>query len=206
MSSLPNTHLTKKQNQPAILTAYFHLLNGKYNMVFIFIMVLIIFKLELKDCWTCISLYLWTINFPEWRSCTGLPAYPQNYSRLPCKSLFLQADWGLPHRMNGILISTNYISITKTTHAAREKCFVLASVLHKIYNLLPKPRLWRLASNPACCSHLHSHFSLTVRFLSWAVKNIHLSTLCISETTSCNLMWSKISIGKDSITTPPKEK
>lgn len=58
--------------------------------------------------------------------------------RLHCKVLFFQADRGLLHRMNGILIPTNYISISKTTHVAREKRFVLASVLHKTYALWPK--------------------------------------------------------------------
>lgn len=47
MSSLPNSHLPKQQKAQAILTAYFHLLNGKYSMVFIifFIMVFIISEL-----------------------------------------------------------------------------------------------------------------------------------------------------------------
>lgn len=48
MSLLLNTPLPKQQNPPAILTAYLHLLNGKYNMELIFIIVLVIFKLELR--------------------------------------------------------------------------------------------------------------------------------------------------------------
>lgn len=48
--------------------------------------------------------------------------------RLLCKARLLGGIGLPPHRMNGILISTNHISITKTTHVAREKkalCWLL---------------------------------------------------------------------------------
>lgn len=139
MSSLPNSHLPKQQKAQAILTAYFHLLNDKYSMVFIifFIMVFIISELiEHIDFLVSMNNYLSRMKVLYRSACIS-----PKLLRLPCKALFLQADWGLPRRMNGILISTNYISLTKTTHAAREKRFVLASVLHKTYGLSPKTRL-----------------------------------------------------------------
>lgn len=125
MSSLPNSHLPKQQKAQAILTAYFHLLNGKYSMVFI-----IFFYHGAYNFWTD-----WTHWFPciyeqlsfQNEGLVQICLYIPKITQIAFKALFLQADWGLPRRMNGILISTNYISLTKT-HMRPEKnalCWLL---------------------------------------------------------------------------------
>lgn len=144
LSSLSNPHCPKQQNMPAIPTAFFNLLHGKNNLVFTNF-----FHRDTNNLWTgtkrllntYISSYLRTIIFPGWKVLYRSACISKKLLRLLCKAPCLQTAWGLPRRMNGILISSNYISITKTIHAAREKRFVLASVLHKTYALSAKNRL-----------------------------------------------------------------
>lgn len=92
-SSPSNSYPPKQQKTPAILAAYFHLLNGKYSVVFI-----IFFYHGASNSWTGtkrrlnthIPSYLWTIIFAEWRCCIDLPVYSQNYSDCLAKLYFFK--------------------------------------------------------------------------------------------------------------------